>query len=59
MGYDTVIMGGFDKAAFAQIYELPANELPIGLIAIGKGKATAPARNTSRLPFEQVIRFSN
>ena len=57
MGYDTVIMGGFDKAAFAQKYELPANELPMILIAIGK--AAAPARNTSRLPFEQIIRFSN
>ena len=36
MGYDTVIMGGFDKAAFAKKYELPANELPMILIAIGK-----------------------
>ena len=57
MGYDTVIMGGFDKAAFAQKYDLPANELPMILVAIGK--ATASARNTSRLPFEQIIRFSN
>ena len=57
MGYDTVIMGGFDKAAFAQKYKLPANELPMILIAIGK--ATAPARNSSRLPIEQIIRFSN
>lgn len=57
MGYDTVIMGGFDKAAFAKKYELPANELPMILIAIGK--PAMPARNSSRLPFEQVIRFSN
>ncbi|MER1998630.1 MAG: nitroreductase family protein [Lysinibacillus sp.] len=57
MGYDTVIMGGFDKAAFAEKYALPENELPIVLIAIGK--ASAPARNTSRLPYEQIIRFSS
>lgn len=57
MGYDTVIMGGFDKAAFAKRYELPANELPMILIAIGK--AAMPARNSSRLPFEQIIRFSS
>ncbi len=57
MGYDTVIMGGFDKAAFAKKYELPANELPMILIAIGK--PAMPARNSSRLPFEQVIHFSS
>lgn len=57
MGYDTVIMGGFDKAAFAKRYELPANEVPMILIAIGK--AAMPARNSSRLPFDQIIRFSS
>ncbi|MEK4520787.1 nitroreductase family protein [Psychrobacillus sp. FSL W7-1493] len=57
MGYETVIMGGFDKVAFAKKYELPANELPMILIAIGK--AAEPARNSSRLPFEQIIRFSS
>lgn len=56
MGYETVIMGGFDKVAFAKKYQLPANELPMVLIAIGK--AAVPARNSSRLPFEQIIRFS-
>ena len=56
MGYDTVTMGGFDKAKFAEKYALPANEIPIVLIAIGK--AAAPAYGSSRLPFEQVIRFS-
>ena len=57
MGYDTVIMGGFDKDAFAKAYELPANEQPIVLIAIGK--AAVPARNSSRLPLEDIVRFSN
>ena len=56
MGYDTVPMGGFDKAKFAEKYALPENEIPIVLIAIGK--AAAPAYGSSRLPFEQVIRFS-
>ncbi len=56
MGYDTVPMGGFDKEKFAEKYALPANEIPIVLIAIGK--AAAPAYGSSRLPFEQVIRFS-
>lgn len=57
MGYDTVIMGGFDKAAFAKKYELPANELPMVLIAIGK--PAMPARNSSRLPLEQIVKFSS
>lgn len=57
MGYDTVIMGGFDKAAFAKKYELPANEQPMILIAIGK--AAMPARNSSRLPLDQIIRFTS
>ena len=57
MGYDTVIMGGFDKAAFAKKYELPANEVPMVLIAIGK--PAMPARNSSRLPLEQITRFSS
>ena len=56
-GYDTVIMGGFDKAAFAKKYELPANEVPMVLIAIGK--PAMPARNSSRLPLEQITRFSS
>ncbi len=57
MGYDTVIMGGFDKAAFAKKYELPSNEIPMILIAIGK--PAMPARNSSRLPIEQIVRFTS
>lgn len=56
MGYDTVPMGGFDKVKFAEKFALPKNELPIVLIAIGK--EAAPAYGSSRLPFEQIIRFS-
>ena len=55
MGYDTVPMGGFNKAAFAEYFNLPANEMPLLLIALGE--AEEPARGTSRLPIEKVTRF--
>ncbi len=54
-GYDTVIMDGFDKDAFAKRFELPENQFPITLIAIGK--AAAPAFNTSRMPIEKIAKF--
>jgi nitroreductase len=54
-GYDTIPMGGFDKAKFAEKFELPEHLFPIVLIAVGK--AAAPAFNTSRLPIEEVARF--
>ncbi|MFP3720703.1 nitroreductase family protein [Niallia circulans] len=54
-GYDTVIMGGFDKDAFAKRFELPENQFPITLIVIGK--PAAPAFNTSRMPIEKIARF--
>ncbi|MER2059810.1 MAG: nitroreductase family protein [Niallia sp.] len=54
-GYDSVVMGGFDKSAFAKRFELPENEFPITLIAIGK--AEAPAFNTTRLPIERIAKF--
>lgn len=55
MGYDTVPMGGFDKAAFAKRFDLPDNVVPILLIAIGK--AAVPAYGTSRLPLEKIVKF--
>ncbi|MEK9198386.1 nitroreductase family protein [Ureibacillus sp. 179-F W5.1 NHS] len=55
MGYDTVPMGGFDKAKFAEKFNLPKNEVPIILIAIGE--AAAPAYGSSRLPLEQITKF--
>lgn len=54
-GYDTIPMGGFDKAKFAEQFSLPEHLFPIVLIAIGK--AAAPAFGTSRLPLEDVARF--
>lgn len=56
MGYDTVPMGGFDKAKFAEYMELPENEIPILLLAIGE--ATAPAYGSSRLPIDRIVRFN-
>lgn len=54
-GLDTVPMGGFDKVKFAERFELPENQFPIVLIAIGK--AAAPAYGSSRLPLEDIARF--
>ncbi len=57
MGYDTVPMGGFDKAKFAEYMELPANEIPILLLAIGEAVAP-PAYGSSRLPIDRIVRFN-
>jgi len=54
-GYDTVPMGGFDKAKFTQRFELPDHLFPVVLIALGK--AAAPARESTRLPLEAVTQF--
>lgn len=54
-GYDTIPMGGFDKAKFAERFELPEHLFPIVLIAVGK--AAAPAFGTTRLPLEEVAKF--
>lgn len=54
-GLDTVTMGGFDKAKFAERFDLPEHQFPIVLIAIGK--AAAPAYGSSRLPLKDIARF--
>ncbi len=54
-GYDTLVMGGFDKVDFAKRFELPENQFPISLIALGKAKA--PAFNSSRLPLKKIVTF--
>ncbi|MFT9817289.1 nitroreductase family protein [Lysinibacillus sp. NPDC056185] len=56
MGFDTVAMGGFDKSKFAEYMELPPNEVPILLLAIGE--AAGPAYGSSRLPIERLVRFN-
>lgn len=52
-GYDTVIMGGFDKQKFAENFNIQERFFPIVLIALGK--AAAPAFATTRLPLEDVL----
>ncbi len=54
-GYDTCPLGGFDKVKFAERFDLPSDQFPIVLIALGK--AAAPAYGSSRLPLEEVVRF--
>ncbi len=54
-GYDTSTIGGFDKVKFAERFDLPSDQFPIVLIALGK--AEAPAYGSSRLPLDEVVRF--
>ena len=55
LGYDTVPMGGFNKVKFAERFNLPKNEIPVLLIAIGE--AAEPGRNTSRIAAEKITKF--
>lgn len=55
MGYDTVTMGGFNKEAFAERFELTDNLVPIVLIAIGK--AAVSAYGSSRLALNDIAKF--
>ncbi|MFJ8519622.1 nitroreductase family protein [Lysinibacillus xylanilyticus] len=55
MGYDIVTMGGFNKEAFAERFELTDNLVPIVLIAIGK--AAASAYGSSRLALNDIAKF--
>lgn len=54
-GYDTCTLGGFDKVKFAERFDLPSDQFPIVLIALGK--AAAPAYGTSRLSLDEVVRY--
>ncbi|MCM3757966.1 nitroreductase family protein [Sporosarcina aquimarina] len=54
-GYDTVPMGGFDKAQFAKEFNLEDRYVPLVLIALGK--AAAPAYGSTRLPLEKITTF--
>ncbi|WP_110926578.1 nitroreductase family protein [Bacillus massiliglaciei] len=54
-GYDTVTMGGFDKAKFTERFELPENQTPFVLIALGK--AASPSYKTTRLPLSDITTF--
>lgn len=52
-GYDTVIMGGFDKEKFIEKFNVDERFFPVVLISLGK--ADASAFQTTRLPLEDVI----
>lgn len=54
-GYDTVPMGGFNKAQFAKEFNLEDRYAPLVLIALGK--AAAPAYGSTRLPLEKITSF--
>ncbi|MEH7501210.1 nitroreductase family protein [Neobacillus drentensis] len=55
-GYDTVPMGGYDKAKFVEAFGIAERYVPVMLIAIGK--ATKPGHPTTRLPIEDVAFFN-
>ncbi len=52
-GYDTVIMGGFEKQKFSERFNVPERYFPIVLISLGK--AAASAFQTTRLPIEDLL----
>ncbi|MEH7342955.1 nitroreductase family protein [Bacillus sp. JJ1532] len=55
-GYDTVPMGGYDKAKFVEAFGISKQYVPVMLIAIGK--AAKPGHPTTRLPVEDVAFFN-
>ncbi|QYR23823.1 nitroreductase family protein [Paenibacillus sp. sptzw28] len=55
-GYDTVPMGGYDKAKFVEAFGIPAHYAPVMLIALGK--AANPGHPTTRLPINEVAFFN-
>ncbi|GAA3404525.1 nitroreductase family protein [Paenibacillus hodogayensis] len=52
-GYDTVPMGGYDAAKLIEEFRIPADYVPVMLIALGK--ATNEGHPTTRLPLEDVV----
>jgi nitroreductase len=55
-GYDTVPMGGYDKAKLVEAFGISERYVPVMLIAIGK--AAKPGHPTTRLPIEDVAFFN-
>ncbi len=52
-GYDTVAMGGFDKARLVEALKIPARYIPVMMIPIGE--AATQARPTGRLSLDQLV----
>jgi nitroreductase len=55
LGYDTVPMGGFDRAAFKKEFNVPERYIPVMLISVGK--AAAEAHGTLRLTLDEVVAY--
>ncbi|AIQ63401.1 putative NAD(P)H nitroreductase YodC [compost metagenome] len=55
-GYDTVPMGGYDKAGFVEAFHIPDRYIPVILIAFGK--AANPGHPTVRLQIEEIVFFN-
>lgn len=55
-GYDTVPMGGYNKAKFMEEFKIPSHYRSVMLIAIGK--AASAAHPTVRLPLEDVVSWN-
>ncbi|SEU00762.1 nitroreductase family protein [Paenibacillus sp. NFR01] len=56
-GYDTVPMGGFNPAAFRELFQIPERYETVMLIALGK--AAVEGHPTVRLPLESVVQWNS
>lgn len=52
-GYDTVPMGGFDRARLVEELNIPSRYVPVMMICLGK--AAAPAHATGRFPLDKLV----
>ncbi|USG66258.1 nitroreductase family protein [Brevibacillus ruminantium] len=52
-GYDTCPMGGFDRDALIQAFNIPGRYLPSMIITVGK--ASVPAHPTSRFGLDELV----
>ncbi|TVY10253.1 nitroreductase family protein [Paenibacillus cremeus] len=52
-GYDSVPMGGYNRAAVVKELNIPDRYIPVMMVPIGK--AVSPARPTGRLPLDQIV----
>jgi nitroreductase len=55
MGLSTCPMIGFDATKVAGLLGIPDDHVPVMIVTLGKG--TRPARPTSRLPVERVVKL--
>ena len=55
-GYDTVPMGGYDKAKFVEAFGISEQYESVMLIVIGK--AAKPGHPTTRLPIAEITFFN-